>query len=129
MTIDLSGLPQHVLLRTGERIEIPLPSYANSGYNWSSMCLRGEEVARVSVKLGDLPPMPPVPTDGTAEPPALMLVPEFAVIEALAYGEAIWRLVLDRSFERSNPAAEHDLYVTVGVFNSGTTFNHSSHRA
>lgn len=113
MTIELSGLPQHVLLRTGERIEISLPSYANSGYNWSSICLRGEEVARVSVKLGDLPLMPPEPTDGTAEPPPLMLVPEFAVIETLAYGEAIWRLVLDRSFERSNPLSTHDINITV----------------
>lgn len=78
------------------------------------MCLGGEEVARVSVTSGDLLPMPPVLADGVAEPPAPMLVPEFAVVEGLAYGEATWRLVLARSFDRSNPAAEHDLDVTVG---------------
>ncbi len=113
MTIELSELPRHVLLRTGERIKISLPSYANSGYNWSSICLRGEDVAKVSVELGDIPPVEPVPTDGTAEPPALMLVPEFAVIEALACGKAMWRLVLDRSFERSNPLSMHEINITV----------------
>lgn len=114
MTIDLSGLPRRVSLTIGERIEILLPSYVDSGNTWSAMCLRGEEVARVSVKLGDLPPMPPVLADGVAEPPALMLVPEFAVVEGLAYGEATWRLVLARSFDRSNPAAAHNLDITVG---------------
>lgn len=114
MTIDLSGLPRHVSLTIGERIEFQLPSYANSGNTWSAECLSGEGVASVSVKLGDLRPMPPALADGVAEPPALMLVPEFAVVEGLASGETVWRLVLARSFDRSNPTAEHDLGVTVG---------------
>jgi hypothetical protein len=114
MTIDLSGLPRRVSLTIGERIVIPLPSYADSGNTWSAMCLGGEEVARVTVKLGNLPPLPPALADGVAEPPPLMLAPEFAVVEGLACGETTWRLVLARSFDRSNPAAEHDLEVTVG---------------
>ena len=69
MTIDLSGLPRRVSLTIGERIVIPLPSYADSGNTWSAMCLGGEEVARVTVKLGDLPPLPPALADGVAEPP------------------------------------------------------------
>jgi hypothetical protein len=113
MTIDLSGLPRRVSLSIGERLEIPLPSYVGSGNTWSAICLRGDDVARVSVLLGDLPPLPPIRADGVVEPPALMLVPEFAVVEGLAYGEANWRLALARSFDPSNPAAVHDLDITV----------------
>jgi hypothetical protein len=111
MTIDLSGLPRSVSLRIGELIEIQLPSYAGSGYIWSAKCLRGAEVARVSMKLGDQPPKPSVLADGKAEPPEIVQVPEFVVIEGLAYGEATWRLVLARSFDRSNPAATYDVDV------------------
>ena len=57
--------------------------------------------------------MPPVLPDGVAEPPALRFVSEFAVVKGLAYGETTWKLVLARSFDRSNPAADHDLDVTV----------------
>jgi hypothetical protein len=113
MTIDLLGLPRRISLSIGERLEIPLPSYVGSGNTWSARCLRGEDVARVSVLLGDLPPTPPMQADGVVEPPALVLVPEFAVVEGLACGEANWRLSLARSFDPSNPAAVHDLDITV----------------
>ena len=113
MTVDLSGLPRHVTLAAGGAMELPLPSYANSGNAWSATCVRGEGVAQVSVELGEAPVVPTPPGDGTAEPPPLMLVPERAVVRALACGEATWRLVLARSFDPSRPAATHDLEVTV----------------
>lgn len=113
MTIDLSKLPRCVSLVVGERIMIPLPSYADSGNIWSAMCLGNEEVARVTVKLGNQPPASSGLANGVAEPPSLMLVPEFAVIEGLKCGKTAWRLILARSFGRSNPAATHDLDIAV----------------
>jgi hypothetical protein len=113
MTIDLSALPWTVALAVGERIEIPLPSYAGSGHKWSAVCIHGQEVAHLSVKLAEPPPAPTTPRDGTAEPPPLMLVPELAVVVGLARGEAAWRLVLARPFDPSKPVATHDLRITV----------------
>ncbi|HEY7035539.1 MAG TPA: hypothetical protein VH482_29635 [Thermomicrobiales bacterium] len=113
MSIDLSALPRHVTVAVGGRREIPLPSYAGSGNAWSATPVSGEEVARVSVELGGAPAAPMRPADGTAEPPALVMVPEVAVVVGLARGEATWRLVLARSFDPAHPTATHELRVTV----------------
>jgi hypothetical protein len=116
MSIDLSALPRRVTLAVGARTEIPLPSYAGSGNTWSASCVRGADVARVSVELGAAPPTPARPADGTAEPPPLGYVPERAVVVALARGDALWRLALARSFGPPDPAATHELAVTVVDF-------------
>lgn len=113
MTIDLSNLPQQVRLAVGERTEIPLPSYADSGNIWSATCLRGHGVARVSIELGEHSSIPDTRGNGTTEPPPLMLVPERAVVSGLAIGEADWRLVLSRSFGAAPPAATHEIRITV----------------
>jgi hypothetical protein len=113
MTIDLSGLPKRVTVVVGEASEIPLPSYADSGNIWSAVCVSGQGVAQVSVELGERPAIPATPGDGTAEPPPLTLVPERAIVHGLTPGEATWQLVLARPFGPSQPAARHDLQVTV----------------
>jgi len=113
MTVDLSGLPRDVTLEVGGRMEISLPSYAGSGNIWSATCLGGQGVAHVSVELGEAPAVLTPPSDGTAEPPPLTLVPESVVVYGLACGEATWRLVLARPFDPSKPAATHDLQVKV----------------
>ncbi len=113
MTLDLSALPRKVTLAVGDRTEIPLPSYSGSGNTWSVTGISGWEVAHVSVEPAAAPVVPPSPGDGTAEPPALMLVPDRAVVSGLALGEASWRLVLARPFGPSTPIAAHDLQVTV----------------
>ncbi len=113
MTVDLSNLPRHITLAVGERIVIPLPSYANSGNIWSATCVRGHEIAQVLVELGEFPVTADSRGDGTAEPPPLMLAPEQAVVSGLAGGEAVWQLVLSRSFGLAQTAASHELRVTV----------------
>ena len=116
MTIDLSVLPKHVTLTVGERIELPLPSYAGSGNAWSATCIRGLGVADIAVAMGhsaSADAAPTLPVDGTAEPPALMLVPERAVVRGLACGEAIWHLVLARSFDPARATATHVLQIAV----------------
>jgi hypothetical protein len=113
MTIDLAGLPDRITLPTGERREYPLPSYAGSGNAWTTEPVEGEEVARVTIALRELPPEPTGPADGTAEPPTTGYAPEVAVVDGLAPGEARWRLVLARSFGPREVAATHLLRVTV----------------
>ena len=113
MTVDLSDLPRKITLGVGDRLEIPLPSYSGSGNAWSVTGLSGQEIAQVSVEPAEAPAVPPSPGDGTAEPPDLVLVPDRAVVSGLAAGEAIWRLVLARSFGPSTPTAVHNLHVTV----------------
>jgi hypothetical protein len=113
LTVDLSSLPRHLTLAVGERTVIPLPSYANSGNSWSATCLSGHEIARLSVELGEPPPSAASRGDGTAEPPPLMLTPEQAVVSGLAGGEAVWHLVLSRSFGPKQVAATHELRITV----------------
>lgn len=113
MTIDLSNLPRHITLAAGERIVIPLPSYANSGNTWSATCVRGHGIAQVAVELGEPPVTADLQGDGTAEPPPLMLAPEQAVVSGLAGGEAVWQLVLSRSFGSAPAAAAHELRITV----------------
>jgi hypothetical protein len=115
MTVDLSSLPQKIELAVGERVSIPLPCYSGSGNVWSVTNVSGPEVARVSVEPAEIPPMPPSSGDGTAEPPELVLVPDRAVVFGLAPGEAIWRLVLARSFGPPVHTAVHDLHVTVAA--------------
>jgi hypothetical protein len=97
----------------GEASEIPLPSYAGSGNIWSAVCVNGQGVAQVSVELAERPAIPATPRDGKAEPPPLTLVPERAIVHGLTPGEATWQLVLARPFGPSQPAARHDLQVTV----------------
>ena len=116
MSVDLSCLPRTVILRAGDRIEIPLPSYFGSGNIWSVTAVSGQEVARVWVELAGGPAVPDGPGNGITEPPALTLIPERAVVSALAPGEATWRLVLARTFGPSIPIAAHDLQVTVVPF-------------
>lgn len=113
MSVDLTSLPQHVTLVVGKRMVIALPSYANSGNTWSSTCVRGQEIAQLSVELGESP----VPGDsggsGTAEPPPLTLTPEYAVVAGLASGEAVYQLILSRTFGPAQVAASHELRLTV----------------
>jgi hypothetical protein len=114
MSGDLSGLPRHITLRVGERAEVPLPSYAGSGNSWSAIRLSDSGVADVSVEFTEASPPPSASlTDGTAEPPPLFLVPERAVVSALAPGKARWQLVLARPFASSPPTAVHEFQVTV----------------
>ena len=113
MSIDLSKLPQQLTLATGERIVIPLPSYADSGNNWSASCLYGHGIAEVSIVLCKTTLRSDAPGDGSAEPPPLMLVPEQVVVSGLAVGEALWQLVLSRSFGSTRVAASRNLQITV----------------
>ncbi len=100
-------------MAVGETSEIPLPSYAGSGNLWSVVCVNGQGVAQVSVELDEQLTIPATLRDGTAEPPSLILVPERAIVHGLATGDATWQLVLTRPFGFSQPAARHDLQVTV----------------
>ena len=113
MTIDLSNLPREISVAVGGRNETPLPSYAGSGNIWSVRRVAGGEVARVWVEPGDAPMVAASPSKGITEPPALVLVPERAVVLGLHPGEATWRLVLARPFGPPVPIAEHDFQVTV----------------
>lgn len=74
-------------------------------------------MVRAWVEPVDAPAVPASPGDGTAEPPALMLIPDRAVVLGVAPGEATLRLVLARPFGPSTPAAVHDFEVTVGPAN------------
>lgn len=94
-------------------MEFPLPSFADSGNNWSAECLSGHGVASISVELGDASHLSLAPGDGIAEPPSIVLVPERAVICGLSCGEATWQMVLARSFSSSTPTATYNLLVTV----------------
>lgn len=111
MTIDLSSVPRHVTLAVGESLAIPLPSYSGSGNAWSATCVRGDAVAQVSVEVGGAPPAPDAGSGGA--PPQLMLADELAVVRGLASGDAVWTLVLARSFGPPTPTATHDIEVTV----------------
>jgi hypothetical protein len=113
MIVNLSSLPQHITLAVGERIVLPLPSYANSGNTWSASCLRGHGAAQVLVELSEVSVMEDSRGDGVAEPPPLMLALEQAVVSGLADGDAVWQLVLSRSFGSEQPTLLHDLRVTV----------------
>jgi len=113
MSVDLSNLRQHVTVAVGERVVIPLPSYANSGNSWSAICVCGHGIADVFVKLGNSPAIADSQGDDTAEPPPLMVVPEQAVVSGLTSGEAVWQLTLSRSFGPAQVTASHDLMVTV----------------
>lgn len=115
MTIDLSGMPKRITVAVREASEIPLPSYAGSGNIWSAVCVNGQGVAEVSVELGKQPAIPATPPDGTAEPPPLTLIPEYAIVRGLTPGEATWQLVLARPFGPSIPLTTHDLQVKVVV--------------
>ena len=113
MTVDLSNLPQHVMLAVGERRVISLPSYANSGNIWSSTCVRGHGIAQVSVELGESPVTADSLGRGTAEPPPLTVTPEYAVVAGLVSGEAVYQLVLSRTFGPAQVASSHELLITV----------------
>lgn len=113
MTIDLSSVPRHLTLAVGESLAIPLPSYAGSGNAWSATCVRGEAVAQVSIALAGAPPAPGMAGNGAAEPPQLMLADEQAVVRGMASGDALWTLVLARTFGPPVPTATHDVEVTV----------------
>lgn len=113
MTIDISNLPQHVILAVGERIVIPLPSYANSGNTWSATCLHGHGTAQLSIEVGELPVIADLRGDGISEPPPLMLAPEQAIVYGLVRGDAVWKLVLSRSFGPAETSISHDLQITV----------------
>ncbi|MGB9181240.1 MAG: hypothetical protein WCB68_18560 [Pyrinomonadaceae bacterium] len=113
MSVDLSSLPKRVAVAVGRRSEIPLPSYSGSGNRWSVQCLSGGDVVRVWVEPDEAPPIAASPGDGIAEPPALMLVPDRAVVSGVSPGEAMCRLVLARPFGPSTPTAMHDFHVTV----------------
>jgi hypothetical protein len=113
MTIDLHNLPQHITLAVGKRTEFPLPSYAGSGNAWSATCLSGQEVARVSVELGEPPPTASPIVDGTTEPPSTAYAEEKVVVEGLTEGRATWQLVLARSFGPPEPTATHQFQVNV----------------
>ena len=110
MSVDLSALPRSITVKVGERAEIALPSYAGSGNRWSARCMGGK-AAEVRVEVEAIPPPPP--GDGTGPPPPLRLAPEKAVVLGLAPGEAAWRLELSRPFGVREPAATHELRVTV----------------
>lgn len=113
MTIDISNLPQHVILAVGERIVIPLPSYANSGNTWSATCLYGHGIAQLSIEVGELSVITDLRGDGISEPPSLMLAPEQVIVYGLASGDAVWKLVLSRSFGSAETSISHDLQITV----------------
>jgi hypothetical protein len=115
MSVDLSSLPRKITLAVGARAEVRLPSYSGSGNSWSVTRVSGPEAARAWVEPADDVSVPASPADGTAEPPALVLVPDRAVVVGVAPGEATWRLVLARPFGPSTPAAVHDFQVTVVV--------------
>ena len=106
----LSQLPEHITLAVGDRAEIPLPSYLGSGNSWS---VTSDLDQGVAVLVVELEPPALAPERGEGEPPPLSLASERAVVTALAPGEVTWRLVLGRSFGRSEPAATHDVRVTV----------------
>ncbi len=93
--IDLSTLPRTVTVAVGSREELPLPSYAGSGNQWSARCIEGA-AARVWVEVGAAPTTAASPD---AEPPTIALAPEKAVILGVAPGKAKWQLVLARSFD------------------------------
>jgi hypothetical protein len=113
MSVDLSALPQKITLPVGGRHEFALPSYTGSGNSWSIECLRGREVARLSIEQVGLAEILRTPGNGSTEPPELTLTPEVVVISGLAAGESTWRLILARSFGPSTPTASHDVFVTV----------------
>lgn len=113
VTVDLTSLPQHITLTVGERKVILLPSYANSGNTWSATCVRGHGLVQLSVKLGESPMTVESQGSGTAEPPPLVLTPEYAVVIGLASGEAVYQLVLSRTFGPTQVVASHELQITV----------------
>lgn len=113
MMVELPDLPHEVRVMVGERIEIPLPSYAGSGNVWASEEVRGGDRATTSVVPTETSPRPGPGGGGTSEPPALALVPERAVVVGIAPGEAVWRLVLQRPFGPRTPAAVVELHVVV----------------
>ena len=109
---ELADLPSHITLTVGDRAEIPLPSYAGSGNSWSVSGDPGQKVADLAVEV-EAPAPTPGRGDGVSEPPAMSVASERAVVRALQPGEAIWHLVLARSFGPPEPAATHDVRVTV----------------
>lgn len=113
MTVDLSNVPSCVFLAVGERLVIPLPSYANSGHYWSINCSGGTDVAQVQVELQGSQVEPPLAGDGTGEPPELFTVPEVVVLEGITPGALNCQLVLSRSFGSEGPATSHELRITV----------------
>lgn len=114
MTFDLSWMPGEIAVPVGESVDVPLPSYAGGGYEWSVTCLARQEVADLAISQGGKPQSAsPSPQPGTAEPPESFLTDEWLTVTGLAAGEALWQLKLARSFAPESPAAEHQLRVTV----------------
>lgn len=113
MTADLSDVPSHLTMAVGERIAIPLPSFAGSGNSWSVRCRHANSVVDVRVELDRSPIEPLAEGDGATEPPQPVLVRELLVVSGLAVGEDVCQLDLSRAFGLSRKTASRALGVTV----------------
>jgi hypothetical protein len=115
MSVDLSNVPTHLTLAVGERIVIPLPSYAGSGNFWSIRCRGRNSVVDARVELDRSPREPVAEDGGTTEPPQPVLVAERLVVSGLAVGEDLCQLVLSRSFGHPAPSASRELRIAVAA--------------
>ena len=111
MTIDLSDVPDHVELAVGDQARLELPSFMDSGNDWSVVGDDRSSVAEVSIEVA--PPDASLTGDGSTEPPPMRLAQETAAIRALSPGETTVRLVLMRSFGEPEVSAEHTLNIKV----------------
>jgi len=93
-------------LHVGDTSEIPLPSAAGAGNQWSVELVTGEDVAEVLIRQGEAP----IPE---GEPPSAYVVPEILVVRAARPGRGTWRLRLARSWTLEQPVAEHDIEIAV----------------
>ncbi len=110
MTADLSAVPEWVGVGVGERVTVPLPSFAGSGNTWS--CTGYDEgVVHASIEIAA--PQASQPGDGTTEPPAMELASVHLTLVGASAGTTTVRLVLARSFAPLPPTAEHTITVAV----------------
>ena len=114
MSFPSPDLPDEITVRTGQSVDLELPSYAGGGYSWSVEAPTGTEIAGAVLRsLGSAPAGPPPQEPGVTEPPDLVLVPERLTITGRSAGSTLYRLTLRRPFDPGPPAAQHDVRVTV----------------
>jgi hypothetical protein len=101
-----ADLPPAITLHVGEGYEVPLPSAAGSGNEWSVERVAGEDVAEVALRRGEAP----VPE---GNPPPTYGVPEVLTVRAIRPGRGTWRLRLARPWTPEKPVAEHGIKVVV----------------